>query len=440
MARASTYTLLSLDNYAAIMGINPAHFNGAAASAVMPYTDCCADIFFQYDWQFQSRVGRESLALAIAGAERDIADVLGYWPAPTWVSEEVRMYPRHHRPDMLSFGGLDNRAYTKAIRAGYGRIIAGGQRAVDLVGTVTTAGLDLVYSDADLDGVVDTVTVSIATTETDERLVKVYFAGHAGDPEWEIRPARTKAIAAGTFTATFWPWQFIDPDLWEALASSAEPTAIDYDEETVPGTYDNLVASADIYVEWNDTTDTGITFYWEPETAALQLLGNIVCTCGNSGTCIACALTTQTGCLHVRDPMAGLVAGSPATYNASTAAWEIGCFAVCREPDFIKLWYYCGDIDQYYLNSRNYEPLSNHWAQTIAWLATARLERPFCNCDSVQDLVTNLRADVSLVGGPLGYNVTPEQLACPWGTRRGAILAWERVSKLTPKRARVAVV
>ncbi|MHC4709558.1 MAG: hypothetical protein ACYTA3_03815, partial [Planctomycetota bacterium] len=86
MARASTYTLLSLDRWAAIMGINGAHFNGAAASAVMPYTDCCTDIWFQYDWQFHSRVGREELARAIAASERDIAEVLGYWPAPTWIA------------------------------------------------------------------------------------------------------------------------------------------------------------------------------------------------------------------------------------------------------------------------------------------------------------------------------------------------------------------
>jgi len=439
MARADTYTLLSLDRYFAIMGINPAHANGAAASTVMPYADCCADIFFQYDWQFSSRVGRESLARTIAGAEQDLADVLGYWPAPRWISEEVQMFPRHHRPDVLSFGGLDGRAYSKAMRARYGRIIAGGQRAVSPVGTVTTAGGDLVYS-GPVGGVVDTVTVEIDTDETDPRLVKVYFAGHAGDPEWEIRPARTKAIAAGTFTATFWPWQFIDPDLWEALPTGDEPAPIDYDEQTVPGTYDNLVTSADVYVEWNDSTDDGATFYWEPETAALQALGNLVCTCSNSGLCIACQMTTQTGCLHVRDPMNGMVVASPATYNDSSGSWESSCFAVCREPDFVKLWYYSGDIDGRYLNSKSYDPLSPYWAETIAWLATARLDRPFCNCDRVQDMVAHLQADMAQLGGPFSYNATLEQLNCPWGTRRGAVMAWQRVSKLASRRARVAVI
>jgi hypothetical protein len=55
-------------------------------------------------------------------------------------------------------------------------------------------------------------------------------------------------------------------------------------------------------------------------------------------------------------------------------------------------------------------------------------------------MVKHLQADMALVGGPLGYNTTLEQLNCPWGTRRGSILAWERVSKLARKRAKVAVI
>ena len=76
----------------------------------------------------------------------------------------------------------------------------------------------------------------------------------------------------------------------------------------------------------------------------------------------------------------------------------------------------------------------------IAWLATARLERPFCSCDNVVDLVKQLRTDLALVGGPLGYNTTLEQLNNPFGTRLGEIRAWQRVSKFARRRARVAVI
>lgn len=438
MARASTFTLLPIDDWARHLGVNPAHFAGAYNAEINPGTATCGDLWTQWNWQTRTdRASREDVALAIAGAEEDIARVAGFWPAPRWIAEEVHPYPRFHRPDLIQIGGLDARGYAKNIRADYGKIIAPGQRAVTLLGTPTTAGGTLVYADADGDGVVDTATVTQATTLTDACEVKVYFQGEAGAPEWEIRPARTAAIAGGIFTATFWAWQLIDPVLWEALPGVTEPEGIDYDEQTVPGTYDNLVASVDVYREFNDTTETSATFYWEPETAALNWL-NLVCSCGGSGTCAACALTTQDGCLHVRDANQGLVAPWPADYDGG--AWEGAAWSACRDPDFVKLWYYTGDISQRRLGGRTCQPLSEYWAQTITWLSVARLEKPLCSCDNVADLVANLRADMSLVGGPTSYNATIEQLNCPWGTRRGAVMAWERVSKLVKKRARVAVV
>jgi hypothetical protein len=155
---------------------------------------------------------------------------------------------------------------------------------------------------------------------------------------------------------------------------------------------------------------------------------------------VACTLTVQNGCIQVRDAAQGLVTPQAATYNSSEDTWESECLAECRDPDFVKIWYYSGLMDSRYLASASMDPLSDYWAQTIAWLATARLDQPFCDCDRVQDMVKYIQADMAVVGGPLGYNTTLEQLNCPWGTRRGAIHAWQRVSKTATKRARVAVV
>jgi hypothetical protein len=58
----------------------------------------------------------------------------------------------------------------------------------------------------------------------------------------------------------------------------------------------------------------------------------------------------------------------------------------------------------------------------------------------VVDLVKDLRSDLSVTGGPLGYNITLEDLSNPFGTRKGAVLAWRRISKLARKVARVAVI
>jgi hypothetical protein len=396
----------------------------------MPYSDCCSDIFFQHDWQYNGRTSREALAQAIASAERDIAEALGYWPAPMWLAEENHVYPRPHRPDMVQYGGLDVRGYRKGIVTDYGYVIAPGQREVTLIPQPAVA-----YTDEDADGnnIKETATVTVVTTLTDECEIKVYFAGHGGDPAWEIRPARTKAIALGTFTATFWSWQFIDPDLWEALPDGTDPTPIDYDDAA------NLVATIEVYREWNDTSATSSRFYWEPQTAALDWSSSL-CTCGGSGTCTACALTTQDGCLHVRDAVNGVVVPQPADYDDDDAAWDIVSWSVCRDPDMVNLWYYAGDTSNLWRRGAACEPLSPWWQQTIAWLATARLERPFCSCDNVVDLVKDLRSDLSVTGGPLGYNITLEDLSNPFGTRKGAVLAWRRISKLARKVARVAVI
>ena len=119
MARASTDTLLSLDRYAAVLGIPPPHFNQGFSNVIFPITASCPAVWFQYAWQNYDSVSREDLALEIANAEQDIADVLGYWPAPKWIAQEAHRYPRHHRPDVYGIGGRNVRGQGKGIRPGY---------------------------------------------------------------------------------------------------------------------------------------------------------------------------------------------------------------------------------------------------------------------------------------------------------------------------------
>lgn len=424
------HTLLSLTDYARLIGLNPAHFWTAYNSAVMPYTDCCTDIWFQHDWQFNGRTSREALAQAIGDAERDIAETLGYWPAPKWIAQEVHRYPRHHRPDVIQVGGYDSRSYRKSIVTDYGYIIAPGQRAVSRQGSAAVA---VTYSSEDGDAYNETATVSVSTSLSDACEIKVYVKDKDGEQDWEIRPARTKKISGGTFTATFWAWQMIDPDLWDALPTTTDATPIDWNDTS------NLLSEVDIYREYNDTTETSVTFYWEPESPPVSILGQLSCSCGGSG-CAACTLTTQDGCLHLRDPVPGVVVPQPADYDDDDAAWEGACWSVARDPDMVKIYYYAGDTSNLWRRDAKCEMLSPWWQQTIAWLATARLERPFCSCDNVVDLVKDLRTDLSQVGGTYSYNVTLEDLSNPFGPRKGAVLAWRRISKLAKKIGKVAVV
>jgi len=426
MARASTPTLLSLDRYAQIVGINPAHFNGGATSTVMGISpNACEDTWWQYSWQAFDRVSREDLAQAIADAERDIAEVIGWWPAPMWMSEEVIRYPRHHRPDVIQYGGTDVRGYFKSIHTEWGNVIAGGRRALDC-----EEDQAVVYTPA-LEDFKHTATITVAgVTWTDAREVKVYFAGYGGAREWEIRPARTKVIDAGTFTATFWAWQLIDPAVWEAMPDiSDSPSAIDLIDP------DMFVDEVDVCREYNDTTAVASTFYWEP-----LCCNALPCSvCGGTG-CAACALTTQDGCLHVRDAPTGMVVPQVATYDEDEEQWDSDTQTVCRDPDFVKTWYYAGLIDDAYLAETSFDPLSNYWAQAIAWLATARLERPPCACNNVTAVCAEWRKDLAVMGGDTGHMLSDRLLDNPFGTRRGEIMAWNRVSRLARRKGKVAVI
>jgi hypothetical protein len=426
MARASTWTLLSLDRYFQIIGMNPSHANSAATGTTMSVArNACQDVWTQWPWQNVGRVSREDLAEAIADAERDIAEALGWWPAPIWTTEEVQPYPRHYRPEVLGTDGVNNRGLYQPVRAKWGHVIAPGVRTVDGCQNVRIA-----YSDADGDGLNETATVTATdATWTDVREIKVYFENHNDEQVWEVRPARTKTLtAAGVFTATFWSWQLIDPDLWEALPQELEPEAIDWSDAT------NLEADADICREYNDTTEVSATFYWEPNPCNLP----VPCSCGGTG-CAACQLTTQDGCLHVRDAKGGLVVPQPGAYDSDEEAWASDCFTVCRDPDYVKLWYYSGLISDEYLRSTSMDPLGNWLAMSIAQIATARLQKPLCSCSNVTALADEWRQDLSITG-PGGAMLSEAALDNPFGTRRGEVVAWKRISKLALRRGKVALI
>ena len=418
MARASTPTLLSLDRFAAILGINPAHFNQAAGETTFPIGSTCSDVWPQFSWQASNQVSREQLARAIRDAEQDIARSLGYYPAPYWVYQEVHKFPRHHRPDVYQHSGLNVRGARKSVRAKFGKFIQAGQRLVaELTNSpATTVGLTLVY---DLGAL--TATITIATTLTDVCEVKAFFANYGGAPEWEIRPAKSKSIAAGVLTMVFDAWLLIDPTLWEAYSTPAGFSAIDL------AVVDNYVTSVELYRETNDFTQPSATFYWEPSPAGLSAVST--CTsCGGTG-CVACSLSSQDGCLHARNTESGIVVPVPATYDADEATWTQDAYSVCRDPDQVKISYYAGEYDNRWLGDESCETLSNYWAHAIAWLATARLDRPPCSCANVKAKFDSLQEDLAL-SGATSHQITFQQLNNPFGTRRGEVQAWQRVDQI----------
>lgn len=414
-------TLLSLPYYARIMGINPVHFQGAAGDDVWPAGGVCGDVWPRYSWQYADRVSHEDLARVIYDAEEDIARLLGYYPAPKWVAQEIHDYPRHYRRDLYQRDGLNLRGQRKSVRLRWGKFIQAGQRATTLVGTATTTGGSLAYTDEDGDGFAETATITLATTLTDVCEIKVYHTNTSADPGWEIRPARSKSISGGNVTMVFDSWLFIDPDLQAAHPTQSGFSAIDV------STTANYVTSVDVYREYNDFTATSAVFYWQPTPANLSALTTCT-TCGGTG-CVACSLSSQDGCMHVRNTQTGDVVPVPATYDSDDSQWDQQAFSICRDPDEVSLYYYAGEYNERWLDGSSCEALSNYWAHAIAWLATARLERPFCSCGNVLALADHLREDLARTG-EVSYQVSFDLLSNPLGTKRGEVQAWQRIAKI----------
>ncbi len=427
MARAETPTLLGLDRFAKIAGINPAHFNQTGAvsldPAIFPLSDNkCNDIWFQHSWQDADSISREDLARAIYDAEQEIAREIGYTLAPQWVANEVHSYPRSFYRDVYGVG-LNVRGQFKSIKPRYGKFIEAGRRAVTLIGDSAT----VVYTDSNSDGFFDIATITTATTLTDVCELKVYFEDEAGAQEWEIREPRTKAIVGANVVFTFDSWLFVDPDLWEQYPDSdGNPTQIDI------STVANFVTTVDVYREFTDFTQASAQFFWERQP--VRNVNQIFCgSCGGVG-CEVCTLITQDGCLHVRNVKTGIVVPVPATFDVADNRWEGAAWTECREPDQVKLWYFAGELDERFLRDESCQPLSNFWAHTIAWLATARLERPFCSCGNVTAWATDLRTDLAFTGTDTSFFITTEMInQNPFGTRRGEVKAWQRVAKFQEK-------
>lgn len=423
MTRANTYTQLSLDRYARIMGVNPVHFAGATAGSFFPLANACSDIWFQHPWQWADSVSREILAEEIRRTEEDLARELGWWTAPEWLYQEVQKWSRFYRRDSYRLWSNNVRGQIVSVKTDYAKIVAGGRRATTLV----EAGATVTYSDEDGDGFYETATISVTTTETDIFELYVFTAGKEGASTWEIRPPRSKSLSGGTATFTFYSWQMIDTALWEEFPTTIDsPTAINLEglAEDPPDT-SNVVATVDVYRVYNDTTENAALFLWEPQPK--NSIGTLNWSCSTAVQCTACGFTTQNGCLHVRDPKLGFVIPIPATYDEDDAQWEQTTYTKCRDPDLVKLWYYAGDLSNDWKGGYSYSRLSEKWARIIAYMTTARLERPFCSCGNLTALVAKMQTDAAVMSNDL--NIPPNDLDNPFGTRYGEIYAWREVKR-----------
>lgn len=409
MARTRVRTLLPLDTWVKIIGIDPRHFNQVTTNAKA--STSCTTVWKQHAWQESNQVGREDVAIAIAQAEQLIAEHVGYRLLPTWEVDERQRVTPPGIPDVFNVRLEDPRQFPMSVKTDYGHLISGGIEGKTLI----VADAPVTFEDLDGDGFCETATVQVTTTLTDPTEIAVYFPGEDGRDDWEIRPLhnprtgrRDVTITAGIATIVMATEQLVDPDLWEAL----DPSDVD------GAVLSNFTATVDVYRHFNDP-QTQVTLLWAPR-------GGTNCDCG-SESCVICAHEVQTGCLVAKDFRRGRWFFQPGVFNVTTQAFDSRSPAVRRNPNIVRLFYYAG-----FQNQQQDEPrleMDPAWARAVTYFSLTLLTRPLCGCDNVQGLARRMTEDVALEiatgDTSTSYQLGDRILETPWGTMRGAIYAWQ---------------
>lgn len=391
MARASTYTLLPLDSWAAILGISPWEFNGCTYPSKK--TNQCKAIFQQFQWQ-QDHLSREEVAQAIADAEQMIADELLYWPAPKYFVDAPVEYPRPARRELYGFGGTP-RGEPKSVQLPWHHVVSGGLFNRTLIGTISSITVD----DLDSDGVKETFTATITdaaiATITDPNELALYFDDtdrHGEDvlETWRVRPIKV-SISGSTATFTGHRTLLIKP----APEFGVSPDDLDASIDA------NFVTSLLCYRAFTNTASADDTPYqgvaiWNNDPACSQN-----CTFSIKALCLAQFLNEQ-----------GRVTAS----FGPPSQWPFPR----REPDSLQVNFYAG------LALENGQ-MQREMAKCVTYLSTSLLAHTKCGCEQSSRILANWQARVIRFQDSSANATAYANSDSPFPATNGGVWAWKRV-------------
>lgn len=404
MAYAATRTLFPLDEFARQLGISPLAFNGGNATACgVTVAGGCADLWLQHPWQNHAIVSVEELARTLRDAEEEVARYVGTWPGPEWIVEEYHEWPAHWRPEYPR-QWKNVRGEPMAFDLRWSRLRQMGRRAVTLLGTATTAGSTLVFSDEDGDGYDETATITLDLSGaplTTTAGVSVYFPGEDGEREWRI-PHKTVAYASDVLTVTVDSWLLVKPALREGLGHTG--AAIDLCDSA------NLLASVDVYREHASLTAGPAQLVWKPKADDCD---------GDD-----CTEIVQDACVQILDKDAGLVTVAPATVDGD-GTYTVVSPTRAEAPTGVRFWYQAGigDAGQDFGVARMFQ-------EALFKLAAARLRRPVSTCIDITEQVQHLQRDITYRSENDGEWVKDRTQNVPFGTRLGEAEAYTRLRML----------
>lgn len=413
--------LLPLESWRQHMHYNPFHFWELANSDV-PVTSACNTLVRKYAWQHADAVGRADIETAIEAAETRLQEYLGYAVAPRYVEKQVS-YPHYLDSEVMRYGiGRDPSGRMLPVKLWDGYVQAVGVESLSAIGDVAVT-----LADTDGDGLNDTFTCSIATTETDPAKLGVYFTATDRldadelSAKWRIQPVKI-TISGGTANIRGRSWLLVKPIFYEGFNQS--PNGRD---PQVAGTYvtnvtvavrstdpnGNTLATAQAMLLWETLPCSG---WWGCCGPTMQYTGNARDP-ASTGQAIA-----RVG---IRDAKNGIVLPAQAVLNTSTGEWVATYWSDFREPDQVVVRYLAGwPLDN--------GVMSEKWQLIVARLATAELARRICACDTANQELYHWQFDLSrsLGANDESYQISPADLDNPFGTRRGQVWAWKQVRNL----------
>lgn len=376
MARSSVETLLSLDEWASILGINLWYFNQIGEGLSFARIEDCQTVWYQHQWQNQF-LSREEAAQAILSAERALSLVLNYHIAPKYEELAYVQYPRPFQ--RYNFNEwLDNRRQWKSVQAEWQYIQQIGTRVRTAIST------DIQYDDIDKDGdgFKERFSISLATTITEPSQIAVYFSSDDRDgldETWRIRPISV-SISNGILTITGYKHLLVNP----ALQERTNPEILDANNSI-------YVSTLDVYQITYDSTNIGRAIWHEKQG-------------------IIKAKEESLSGVEIRDPQYG--------FFAPKVAAPYG-----MAPDGIEFNYLSGYPHQ---NGN----VDGSMARIVAYLSVGFLPAISRGCDRA-DQIMNYWSQFPNEGDEGKRPMTPEEINDnPFGAYRGARYAWQRVKDM----------
>jgi len=379
-------TLLSISRYAEIMGIYMPHFwqlNGAKA----PITKGCGDDTI---WDQNAR---SDLAWIIQQAEDMIAEQLGFYPAPKFITNEE-----------IAFGlnGVKINWRNAEIATQWKRVECYGAETL----TLKLANAPILFQDLDSDpfGREETATIDVSGVTACDNIndIAVFIrtsdgAEDSADPRWEIRPIKVDIDGSLMFIRAE-ASLFVKPTLL-SLTKSDSAGSDDTDAWKINYDTSNFVSRVDVYCRTINQA-TPATLQWDG-----------VCDCTG-----ICQHKTQTACAYRTDTKRGFFVPRPATWNGTTNIEAIPTHSI--PPESVLIDYRAG----FPLDTRSGR-MNASFERAIVKLTNALLPEPPCGfCGTAKTRWGDDRKDID----PL----TPEAASLPWDLyKQGALDAW-RIIKM----------